>query len=79
MGEVAIEEFTKALAQKVDPKEIRGVCYISKEPKEDFIQLNKQLEDEGKKVYANPRNLAAGTIRQENRQNHRWSRARKRC
>ena len=39
MGEIAIEEFTQALANGGDPKEVRGVCYISKEPKEEFLQL----------------------------------------
>ena len=39
MGEIAIEEFTQALANGSDPKEVRGVCYISKEPKEEFLQL----------------------------------------
>ncbi|PLS81777.1 NAD-dependent DNA ligase LigA [Candidatus Saccharibacteria bacterium] len=41
--------------------EIRGEIVMHKE---DFAALNKQLEDTGKKTYANPRNLAAGTIRQ---------------
>lgn len=41
--------------------EIRGEIVMYKD---DFVLLNKQLEEEGKKVYANPRNLAAGTIRQ---------------
>ncbi len=39
MGEMAIREFTTALAKGKDPKEVRGVCYISKEPVEDYIQL----------------------------------------
>ncbi len=41
--------------------EVRGEIVMYKA---DFAKLNKQLEDEGKKTYANPRNLAAGTIRQ---------------
>jgi DNA ligase (NAD+) len=41
--------------------EIRGEVYINKE---DFNKLNKELEKESKKTYANPRNLAAGSIRQ---------------
>ena len=39
MGEMAIREFTTALDKGVDPREVRGVCYISKEPVEEFIQL----------------------------------------
>ena len=39
MGEIAIEEVTKALAQGRDWRDIRGVCYISKEPNYEYIQL----------------------------------------
>jgi DNA ligase (NAD+) len=41
--------------------EPRGEAYI---PIADFEKLNRELEGEGKKPYANPRNLAAGSIRQ---------------
>lgn len=41
--------------------EVRGEIVMFKS---DFEKLNIQLEKEGKKIYANPRNLAAGTIRQ---------------
>jgi DNA ligase (NAD+) len=41
--------------------EPRGEAYI---PIADFEKLNRELEAEGKKPYANPRNLAAGSIRQ---------------
>ena len=41
--------------------EIRGEIIIYKE---DFTQLNKKREAAGEPVYANPRNLAAGSIRQ---------------
>ncbi len=41
--------------------EPRGEAYI---PLEDFEELNRSLEAEGKKPFANPRNLAAGSIRQ---------------
>lgn len=41
--------------------EIRGEIIIYKE---DFAELNKKREAAGEPVYANPRNLAAGSIRQ---------------
>ncbi|MBU1658131.1 YgiQ family radical SAM protein [bacterium] len=39
MGEIALEELTRALDEKKDYTEIRGICYISKDPKPEFIQL----------------------------------------
>jgi len=41
--------------------EVRGEIVMNKD---DFDRLNSQLKKDGKKIYANPRNLAAGTIRQ---------------
>ncbi len=41
--------------------EVRGEIVIFKE---EFTKLNAKLEKDGLKTYANPRNLAAGTIRQ---------------
>ena len=41
--------------------EIRGEVIIYKK---DFEELNKKREAEGKPVFANPRNLGAGSIRQ---------------
>lgn len=41
--------------------EIRGEIVMYKK---DFEKLNLQLQNSGEKTYANPRNLAAGTIRQ---------------
>ena len=41
--------------------EIRGEVFIRKE---DFLLANKEAEIKGEKTFANPRNVAAGTIRQ---------------
>lgn len=41
--------------------EVRGEILILTE---DFASLNQQQEQNGEKIYANPRNLAAGSIRQ---------------
>ncbi|MEX0869948.1 MAG: NAD-dependent DNA ligase LigA [Candidatus Spechtbacterales bacterium] len=41
--------------------EVRGEIYI---PIKDFEKFNKQREKEGLETYANPRNLAAGSVRQ---------------
>lgn len=39
MGEIAIKEFSAALRDGTNPQEVRGVCYIAKEPKYEYIQL----------------------------------------
>ncbi|MFR3568635.1 MAG: NAD-dependent DNA ligase LigA [Paraclostridium sordellii] len=54
----------KTIPLKIDDKEeiiVRGEVYISKE---NFERINEQQEENGLQLFANPRNLAAGTLRQ---------------
>jgi uncharacterized radical SAM protein YgiQ len=44
MGEIALEELTKALACGNDYRDIRGVCYIAKEPNYEYHQLPSHQE-----------------------------------
>lgn len=41
--------------------EVRGEAYM---PHKSFLALNKQREEEGLELFANPRNAAAGSLRQ---------------
>jgi len=41
--------------------EVRGEVYVKTS---DFVRVNKLLEEKGEQTFANPRNLAAGSIRQ---------------
>ena len=54
----------RLLAAKLKPPrllEVRGEVII---PKEEFAKLNRQREKQGESLYANPRNTAAGSVRQ---------------
>ena len=42
---------------------VRGEVFINKK---EFERLNRELKKKGQKIYANPRNLAAGSVRQLN-------------
>ena len=56
----------RALPLKIDRKfkrlEVRGEIFISKD---DFAHLNEVIEQEGEEPLANPRNAAAGSLRQK--------------
>lgn len=58
---MVIPSVSKAIDADWDNLQIRGEVYMTHE---NFEKYNKIQEDAGKKLAANPRNLAAGTLRQ---------------
>jgi len=56
-----IRQLPQRLDHAPEILEIRGEVYMSKA---DFFALNNRYEQEGKKTFANPRNAAAGSLRQ---------------
>lgn len=50
------------IANPNNPLELRGEVYL---PKAQFEAMNLEAQAEGKKVFANPRNAAAGSLRQK--------------
>lgn len=52
----------EAIVDIDEPIEVRGEIYLSKA---SFEKLNRQAEQEGKAAFANPRNAAAGSLRQK--------------
>jgi len=51
------------LRQYIPRLEVRGEIYM---PKAEFARINLDKEERGEKIFANPRNAAAGSIRQLN-------------
>ena len=56
-----IKDVVRQLPEPVPYIEIRGEVYMTREA---FAKVNEKAEEEGKKTFANPRNCAAGTLRQ---------------
>lgn len=59
---LTIENLPKKISENIKYLEARGECYISKSDFEDLIKFQ---DSNGQKVFKNPRNAAAGSIRQK--------------
>ncbi len=63
LHEAGLKEIAERIAREGLPKEIiaRGEVFLALS---EFKRVNKEQEAIGEKIYANPRNLAAGSVRQ---------------
>lgn len=60
---LTVSDLPKVLSEEIPFLEVRGEVYISKE---NFLNLVKLQESNGVKTFKNPRNAAAGSLRQKN-------------
>src|SRR5574344_318899 len=61
MNAKMITDVVRRMREPVPYIEIRGEVYMTRDA---FARVNEVAEEEGKKTFANPRNCAAGTLRQ---------------
>lgn len=59
---LTIKTLPKKLSKNVEYLEVRGEVYMSKN---NFLKLVERQESEGQKTFKNPRNAAAGSLRQK--------------
>lgn len=57
---LTIENFPKTIPSEEEWVEVRGEVYINEAT---FLKVNQEREENGDELFANPRNLAAGTIK----------------
>ena len=58
---MVIKDVVKTMPDPIEYIEIRGEVYMTREA---FAKVNEEAEEAGSKTFANPRNCAAGTLRQ---------------
>jgi len=60
---LTVESIPKILPEPLEFLEVRGEVYM---PREVFLSIAKAQEEKGEKPFKNPRNAAAGSLRQKN-------------